>query len=92
MSAQSREPDPSGPFIDVSPYVAAIPTEDMDDHVFSDGRAVYSRVMNERWLHVLFGCEEPNVFMVIVADLQTLTIRGHHLLDLNVEYGLRDPE
>src|SRR5215204_2979661 len=43
-------------------------SEDMYDHVFSDGRAVYSRVMNERWLHVLFGCEEPNVFMVIVAD------------------------
>jgi hypothetical protein len=30
--------------------------------------------------------------LVIVADLQILTIRGHHLLDLNVEYGLRDLE
>ena len=41
------------------------------------------------WQHILLGSlVTPNVFLVIVVDLTTRTVRGHRVLNLNNQYGL----
>ena len=42
----------------------------------------------DTWQHVLVRDTEPNVFLVIVLDMKARTVLGHHLLDLNMDYGL----
>jgi hypothetical protein len=41
-----------------------------------------------RMQHVLVACETPNVFLVLILDLERSTVLGHHLLNLNHLYGL----
>ncbi len=38
--------------------------------------------------HVLMACETPNIFLVLVLDLQRAEVHGHHVLDLRQLYGL----
>jgi hypothetical protein len=39
--------------------------------------------------HVVFNTEIKNVHYIIVIDMQKKEILGHHVLNLNVEYGLK---
>ena len=75
--------------IDVWPYVAAIPTSELLGHMIVDGcvEHVY-RNGNDTFDHVLVVTKTKNVFLTIIVDLVRDTIFGHHLLDLNREYGL----
>ena len=41
-----------------------------------------------RFEHVLFACEDENVFLVLVLDLDAGAVEGHRVLNLNDEYGL----
>ena len=75
--------------IDIWPYVAEIPASDLSgndvvtgcvEHVYRNADGTYD--------HVLVVTGTQNVFLVVVADLTRDTIVGHHLLDLNREYGL----
>jgi hypothetical protein len=47
--------------------------------VYRDGRGRYDQV--------LIQTGTANVFLVIVVDLAARAVFGHHLLDLNIEYG-----
>jgi hypothetical protein len=49
-------------------------------HVYLSGDKKHS--------HVLFYFGESNRYLVVVVDHETDSIEGHHLLDLNREYGL----
>jgi hypothetical protein len=70
-------------------YIEAIAQEDFDGHDFSEGVVTNAWHSSEgRFEHVLIRCETPNVFLVIVLDLTEQEVYGHHLLDLNVLYGL----
>jgi hypothetical protein len=40
--------------------------------------------------HLLVSSSTANTFMVIVLDLVEGNVHGHHLLDLNREYGLEN--
>ena len=74
--------------IDIWPYVAAIPRSELFgneivdgcvEHVYRNGTATFD--------HVLVLTRTKNVFVAIVVDVAKDTILGHHLLDLNHEYG-----
>ena len=75
--------------IDIWPYVAAIPTDELLGHKIVDGcvEHVY-RNGNDTFDHVLVVTKTKNVFLIVVVDLLRDTIFGHHLLDLSQEYGL----
>lgn len=70
-------------------YYDTIPSEDFQDHT-RDSETV-SGVWNNAsgtFQHILVTTDDKNVFMVIVLDLSQTVVYGHHLLDLNREYGL----
>jgi hypothetical protein len=75
---------------DIWPYVNSIPAADFEGHAVGDVEHVY-RSGDSRFEHVLIRTGTKNVFLVIILDVAGAKIFGHHLLDLNREYGLRDP-
>ena len=78
----------SPPF-DFWPYVDGIPVADFEGHDCSAGAVDYVwRESSGTFEHVLINTEDRNVFMVIVLDRRKRCVHGHHLLDLNREYGL----
>jgi len=82
--------DESPPF-DFWPYVDGIPPSDFQGYDCSAG--VVEWVYRDEqgvWEHVTINTDTPNVFMVVVLDLRTRCVHGHHLLDLNHHYGV-DP-
>lgn len=80
-------PDEEPPF-DFWPYFEAIPSADFGGHDFSAGVVPYVWRMPETvYEHVLVQCETPNVFLVLVLDMGSHSVVGHHLLDLNQIYG-----
>ena len=48
-------------------------------HIYRDGLARYDQV--------LIQTDVANVFLVIVVDLTARAVLGHHILDLNIEFG-----
>ena len=74
--------------IDIWPYVAAVPSEDLRGHQIYDEfvDCVY-RDATGRFDHVLVVTKSKNVYLTIVVDLQNQCLFGHHLLDLNEKYG-----
>jgi hypothetical protein len=84
--------DDSDPVTDIWSYVRAIPASDVRDltvrveeveHVYRSG--------DDQFDHVLIPTSAPNAYLVIVVSRITARVYGHHLLDLNQEYGLSDP-
>ncbi len=75
--------------IDIWPYVSNIPIDQLFGNRIVEGcvEAAY-RNAHGSFDHVLVVTQDPNVFVVVVIDLKGDTIFGHHLLDLNHEYGL----
>ena len=43
---------------------------------------------NAKWQHVLINTEMPNAYLVVVVEIATKSILGHHFLNLNQKYGL----
>lgn len=78
--------------LDIWPYVTAIPAAELLGNTIVDGcvEHVY-RNGNDTFDHVLVVTRTKNVFLTVVVDLVRNTIFGHHLLDLNLEYGLLAP-
>ncbi len=82
--------DEQPPF-DFWTYFDSLPRTEWEGHDFSAGGVSDAYVMpDERWEHVLVSCEDKNVKLVLVLDLEHLEVRGHYLLDLNKMYGLED--
>ncbi|MDD5260338.1 MAG: hypothetical protein PHD76_00675 [Methylacidiphilales bacterium] len=80
------------PSFDFWPYVEGIPKEDYGGYDCSDGSVNFVwRSSDARYEHVLINTkEDKDVFMVIILDRSKKTVVGHRLLDLKMEYGLRD--
>ncbi|MEU5722498.1 hypothetical protein [Micromonospora sp. NPDC047738] len=77
------------PPFDFWPYFDAIPHDHFAGHDFSREEVTNVWQMPDGiHLHVLIASEAPNVFMVLVLNLRTASVLGHHLLDLNKLYGL----
>ena len=75
------------PGVDVIAYLDSIPVSDWGGFVRWENfdEKIYRFKSND---HVLFMTKTKNVYMVIVVRLDAALIRGHRLLDLNMEYGL----
>jgi hypothetical protein len=75
--------------IDIWPYVASVPLSDLFGNTIVDGMVehVY-RNATDTFDHVMVVTSAKNVFLAIVVDLKGDAVFGHHLLDLNQEYGL----
>lgn len=74
--------------IDIWEYAGSIPAPDLEgysalmgsvDHVYRNGNATFD--------HVLVPTETKNVYLAIVVDLTNERVHGHHVLNLNIEYG-----
>lgn len=77
------------PSFDFWCYFEAIPESDFEGHDCSEGRVENAWIdATGRFQQMLFNSSKPNVFMVIVLHIQSGTVHGHRLLDLNREYGL----
>lgn len=72
-------------------YVDEIPLADFQgtpegdlavEHAYADP--------SERWHHISLSTAKPDIFMVVVLDVEANAVLGHHLLDLPTLYGLRD--
>ena len=75
--------------IDIWPYVSAVPESDLCGHTIYDQfvEHVY-RTPDDKYDHVMVMTRTKNVYLVVVVNLLEDSILGHHLLDLNKEYGL----
>ena len=75
--------------IDIWPYVSSVSQSDLSGHTIYDQFVdhVY-RTPDDRYDHVMVMTRTKNVHLVVVIDLVSDSIYGHHLLDLNKEYGL----
>src|SRR5262245_17135579 len=79
-----------GDVVDIWPYVSGIVLEvglpalvlkkELVEQVYRSGDGIYD--------HVLLPTEKENKFVVIVVDRARAAVAGHHILDLNREYGL----
>ena len=66
------------------------PRTEWEGHDFSAGGVSDAYLVpDERWEHVFVSCEDKNVKLVLVLDLEHLEVGGHYLLDLNKMYGPR---
>ena len=75
--------------VDVWPYIeqvlatdfAELDTDDWNvDYVYINAAGTYQ--------HLLVDTCVENVHLVVVVDMSSKTIYGHHLLNLNQKYGL----
>jgi len=76
--------------IDIAPYVRSVPVADLDgysipEEFFVD---VIYRALDGPFDLIHVRTERENVFLVVAIDVTNDRICGHHLLDLNEEYGL----
>jgi hypothetical protein len=75
--------------LDIWSYVAAVPTADLRGHsIYDDLVEFVYRHPKDRFDHVLEMTTTKNVYLAVIVDLQKDCIHGHHLLNLNKEYGL----
>ncbi|HZP59768.1 MAG TPA: hypothetical protein VFB27_05540 [Opitutaceae bacterium] len=80
-----------GDVVNIWPYVSGLATElglpalvlkkELVEQVYRSGNGVHD--------HVLLPTERRNRFVVIVVDRSRAIVAGHHILDLNREYGLK---
>ena len=85
--------DDDVPPFDFWDYFEQIDPTDFEKYDCSDGEVdIAYRDPTGRFEHVLVKSTDPNVFMVLILDRTELRVFGHHLLDLNKEYGLTEPE
>jgi hypothetical protein len=79
--------------IDIWPYVASVPQEDLRGHEVYDQSVEYVyRDATQRFDHVLVMTKTKNVYLAVVVDLLWQGVHGHHLLDLNEKYGITGVE
>jgi hypothetical protein len=75
------------PALDIWPYVDLLEPREVGVQEIGDVSFVYRDAVG-RYDHVLLETDVENVVLVVVVDLAAKSIFGHHLLDLNIEYGL----
>ena len=77
------------PVLDIWPYVDAVDLGGLGITDLTDVRYVY-RDASDRFDQVLIGTGHFNTVFVVVVDRILGVVRGHHVLDLNERFGLRD--
>lgn len=77
--------------LDLEPYLRLAAADIAPLELLSDASpaAVYHSP-DRGFDHVLYPCNRSNAYLVIVVDPRVDDVYGHHLVDLEVEYGLPD--
>ena len=79
----------SDPPFDFWPYFEEIPDADFCGFDCSEGQVDNAwQTSCGRFIHVLVKSKTANVFMAVLLDTASAEVYGHHLLNLNDEYGL----
>lgn len=78
------------PQVPTTAYRRAIAVDELGDWMFSAAPDQLYRRSDGGIVHVLYGSDDKNVFLVVVVDVPLATILGHHILNLNRVYGLED--
>jgi len=73
--------------INIWPYVDALDPIKIGVQAIFDVTYVYQDA-RARFHHVLVETDQENVILVIVIDLNAQAVLGHHLLDMNIKYGI----
>lgn len=78
--------------VDVWPYIEAIPDADLAPFTIAgnDVERIY-RAHGDGFDHVLVPTATPTAYLVIVVELATGAVLGHHVLYVNELYGLPPP-
>lgn len=76
----------ANPVVDIWPYCDAVDLDEANIPLLNDVHYVY-RDANNRFDHVAIGTGRFNTLLVVVVDLRSKSIFGHHVLDLNQWYG-----
>lgn len=87
-----RRVDRGEPVVDFWEYVAMIPAADFDFADCRAGNVTHVYRMEDKYEHVLINSQYQGVAMVIVVDLQSQSVYGHRLLDLNPPGSKHSPE
>ena len=76
--------------VDIWGYAGSLLSEGLISRYGFDNRLIEAVYGDEegRYHHVLLFTEQSNRYIVIVIDTEKKVILGHHLLDLNEEYGI----
>lgn len=76
--------------VDIFEYVAAVPADELRGHEIYERfvERVY-RTDDGRFDHVMVMTRTKNTYLVVVVDIPANSIYGHHLLDLDDQYGQR---
>jgi hypothetical protein len=87
--SHTGSPGLAGGVLNIWPYVAAVPEEDLQGHGVRPEFVDYVfRSADGRWDLVHVATDTNNVHLVVVVDVPAGRVRGHHLLDLNAKYGV----
>jgi len=74
-------------------YVRTVPKSDYQGFEICWGYLPYVyRTGDDRYDHLHVSTRTQNVFLMVIKDRRDNTIYGHHLLDLNAEYGMEKPQ
>jgi hypothetical protein len=76
------------PVVDIWPYVDALDLDELQAPSLDDVQYVYRDAKN-RFDQVLIGAGRSNLFLAVVVDLNARAIFGHHMLDLDEQFGTR---
>ncbi len=75
--------------LDVWPYIDALAPEELGRYsIEGNDVARIMRGKDDRYDHVIVPTTTPNVVLVVVVDLATQTVLGHHVIYLNDVYGV----
>lgn len=78
--------------IDVWPYVEEVFARELPDEPIDNAIVNFVYLSgDEKYHHVGLWYGQPNTYLVLVIDLQDVSIYGHRVLDLGEEYGLSQP-
>ena len=75
---------------DIWPYVDSLDPKGLGFTEIGDVTSVY-RDGKARYDQVLLQTDTANLFLVIIVDLSSKAVHGHHLLDLNARYEAPAP-
>lgn len=85
MRNVTAEPDPR---VDIWSYVDDLDLDALGLSGVNDVHYVYRDALN-RFDQVLIGTGRFNTLLAVIVDRDLRAVHGHHLLDLNEQFGVR---
>ncbi len=79
----------SSAVIDIWPYVEEVFAQELSEASVDDADVNYVYLSGDgKYHHIGIWYGNPNTYLVVVVNLEDVSIYGHRILNLNEEYGL----